>query len=252
MNSSAKTLTPGSTRKAGAAQLGSATPKSGRRFTSFQKDGALSVDCTRLQRHNGCILADSVGLGKTYTALAVIKHFELCNERVLVLCPRKLRANWSLYLDHIGHTRNPFSDDRFAYTLLSHTDLSRYSGEVGYIDLANFNWQNYALIVIDESHNFRNHEGKRYERLLNEVIGKGVKTKVLMLSATPVNTSLIDLRNQIYLMTENRQDSFRESLRVSDIGNLLKRAQDKFKQWESQAPLTGQRNKHGTPRQFGQ
>ena len=208
----------------------------------FQKDGALSA-IAKLQRHNGCILADSVGLGKTYTALAVIKHFELRNERVLVLCPRKLRANWSLYLDRIGHTRNPFADDRFAYNLLSHTDLSRYSGEVGYIDLANFNWQNFDLIVIDESHNFRNHEGKRYERLLNEVIGKGVKTKVLMLSATPVNTSLIDLRSQIYLMTENRQDSFRDSLGVSDIGNLLKQAQDQFKQWESRASRNGQRNK---------
>jgi len=208
----------------------------------FQKDGALSA-IAKLQRHNGCILADSVGLGKTYTALAVIKHFELRNERVLVLCPRKLRANWSLYLDQIGHTRNPFPDDRFAYTLLSHTDLSRYSGEVGYIDLANFNWQNFDLIVIDESHNFRNHEGKRYERLLNDVIGKGVKTKVLMLSATPVNTSLIDLRNQIYLMTENREDSFRESLNVSNVGNLLKRAQDQFREWESQAPSNGQRNK---------
>ena len=208
----------------------------------FQKDGALSA-ITRLERHNGCILADSVGLGKTYTALAVIKHFELRNERVLVLCPRKLRENWSLYLDQIGHTRNPFADDRFAYTLLSHTDLSRDGGKVGDIDLANFNWQNFDLIVIDESHNFRNHQGQRYERLINEVICKGVKTKVLMLSATPVNTSLIDLRNQIYLMTENRQNSFRESLGVSDIGSLLKRAQTQFKQWESQAPLNGQRNK---------
>ena len=208
----------------------------------FQKDGALSV-ITRLQRHNGCILADSVGLGKTYTALAVIKHFELRNERVLVLCPRKLRANWGLYQAHAGHTGNPFIDDRFAYSLLSHTDLSRDSGDAAGIDLANFNWQNFDLIVIDESHNFRNHEGKRYERLLDEVIGKGVKTKVLMLSATPVNTSLIDLRNQIYLMTENRQDSFRDSLGVSDIGNLLRRAQNQFKQWESQAPLNGQRNK---------
>ena len=208
----------------------------------FQKDGALSA-ITRLERHNGCILADSVGLGKTYTALAVIKHFELRNERVLVLCPRKLRENWSLYLDQIGHTRNPFADDRFGYTLLSHTDLSRDGGKVGDIDLANFNWQNFDLIVIDESHNFRNHQGQRYERLLNEVIGKGVKTKVLMLSATPVNTSLLDLRNQIYLMTENRQNSFRESLGVSDIGSLLKRAQAQFKQWESQAPLNGQRNK---------
>ena len=144
---------------------------------------------------------------------------------------------------HTRHTRNPFTDDRFAYTLLSHTDLSRDGGKVGDIDLANFNWQNFDLIVIDESHNFRNHQGQRYERLLNEVIGKGVKTKVLMLSATPVNTSLIDLRNQIYLMTEKRQNSFRESLGVSDIGSLLKRAQTQFKQWESQAPLNGQRNK---------
>ena len=209
----------------------------------FQKDGAISV-ITRLQRHNGCILADSVGLGKTYTALAVIKHFELRNERVLVLCPRKLRANWSLYQAHAGHTGNPFISDRFAYSLLSHTDLSRDSGDAGGIDLANFSWQNYDLIVIDESHNFRNHEGKRYERLLHEVIGQGAKTKVLMLSATPVNTSLIDLRNQIYLMTENRQDTFRESLGISDIGNLLIRAQIQFKQWESQASLNGQRNKN--------
>ena len=179
----------------------------------FQKDGARSV-ITKLQRHNGCILADSVGLGKTYTALAVIKHFELCNERVLVLCPRKLRENWSLYQAHAGHTANPFTDDRFAYSLLSHTDLSRGRGDAAGIDLASFNWQHYHLIVIDESHNFRNHQGQRYERLLNEVIGKGLKTKVLMLSATPVNTSLIDLRNQIYLMTEKRQNSFRESLGV--------------------------------------
>ena len=213
-----------------------------KKLYQFQKDGALSA-IAKLQRHNGCILADSVGLGKTYTALAVIKHFELRNERVLVLCPRKLRANWGLYQAHAGHTGNPFIDDRFAYSLLSHTDLSRDSGDAAGIDLANFNWQNFDLIVIDESHNFRNHEGKRYERLLNEVIGEGVKTKVLMLSATPVNTSLIDLRNQIYLMTEKRQDSFRESLGVSDIGNLLKRAQNQFKQWESQAPLNGQRNK---------
>ena len=209
----------------------------------FQKDGALSV-ITRLQRHNGCILADSVGLGKTYTALAVIKHFELRNERVLVLCPRKLRANWSLYQAHTGHAGNPFIADRFAYSLLSHTDLSRDSGYVGDTDLANFSWQNFDLIVIDESHNFRNHEGKRYERLLQEVIGAGVKTKVLMLSATPVNTSLIDLRNQIYLMTESRQDTFRETLGISDIGNLLKRTQTQFKHWESQAPANGHRNKN--------
>ena len=208
----------------------------------FQKDGALSA-ITRLERHNGCILADSVGLGKTYTALAVIKHFELRNESVLVLCPRKLRENWLLYQAQAMQERNPFINDRFAYSLLSHTDLSRDSGDAGGIPLANFIWQNFDLVVIDESHNFRNHEGKRYRRLLDDVISKGIKTKVLMLSATPVNTSLIDLRNQIYLMTENRQNSFRESLGVSDIGRLLRQAQTRFKQWESQAPSNGQRNK---------
>ncbi len=198
----------------------------------FQKDGATSV-ITRLLRHNGCILADSVGLGKTYTALAVIKYFELRNERVLVLCPRKLRENWSLYQAHNAHKGNPFTADRFSYSLLSHTDLSRDTGYAAGIDLANFNWQNFDLIVIDESHNFRNHEGSRYARLLQEVIGQGAKTKVLMLSATPVNTSLLDLRNQIYLMTEKRQNAFQDSLAISDIGGLLGRAQKEFKQWES-------------------
>ena len=212
-----------------------------KKLYQFQKDGAVSV-ITRLLRHNGCILADSVGLGKTYTALAVIKYFELRNERVLVLCPRKLRENWSLYQAHNAQKGNPFIDDRFSYSLLSHTDLSRDSGNASGIDLANFNWQNFDLIIIDESHNFRNHEGKRYARLLEEVIGQGTKTKVLMLSATPVNTSLIDLRNQVYLMTEKRKDIFRDSLGISDIGGLLRRAQNEFKQWES-APAKGGRDK---------
>ena len=209
----------------------------------FQKDGARSV-IARLLRHNGCILADSVGLGKTYTALAVIKFFELRNERVLVLCPKKLRENWALYPVYNAHTHNPFDDDRFGYTLLSHTDLSRNSGAVGTIDLANFNWRNFDLVVIDESHNFRN-ESKpridddgnirhsRYSRLLEEVIVEGTQTKVLMLSATPVNTSLIDLRNQIYLMTEKREDVFRNSLGIGHIGTLLGRAQKAFKAWEN-------------------
>ena len=211
----------------------------------FQKDGARSV-IARLLRHNGCILADSVGLGKTYTALAVIKFFELRNERVLVLCPKKLRENWALYPVYNAHTHNPFDDDRFGYTLLSHTDLSRNSGAVGTIDLANFNWRNFDLVVIDESHNFRN-ESKpridddgnirhsRYSRLLEEVIVEGTQTKVLMLSATPVNTSLIDLRNQIYLMTKKREDVFRNSLGIGHIGTLLGRAQKAFKAWENNA-----------------
>ena len=126
----------------------------------FQKDGAKSV-IARLLRHNGCILADSVGLGKTYTALAVIKFFELRNERVLVLCPKKLRENWALYPAHTAHTNNPFYEDRFGYTLLSHTDLSRATGKAGDIDLAQFNWRNFDLVVIDESHNFRNATASR-------------------------------------------------------------------------------------------
>ena len=199
----------------------------------FQQDGAMGV-INKLQKHNGCILADSVGLGKTYTALAVIRFFELRNERVLVLCPRKLHDNWSLYPAINNHSQNPFPQDRFGYTLLAHTDLSRTSGRSGSVNLANFNWGNYDLVVIDESHNFRNDGGGRYQRLLEDVIQAGAKTKVLMLSATPVNTSLIDLRNQIYLMTEGRENSFRDSLGVGNIGILMAQAQKKFKRWEQE------------------
>ncbi len=219
----------------------------------FQKDGAKSV-IYRLQQHNGCILADSVGLGKTFTALAVIKFFALKNEKVLVLCPKKLRENWARYLAHTAQASNPFLDDRFNYTLLSHTDLSRTSGHVGDINLANFNWSNFDLVVIDESHNFRNdsksqpEEGgrirhSRYSRLLEEIIQAGTQTKVLMLSATPVNISLIDLRNQIYLMTEKREDMFRESLGIGNIGILLGQAQREFKSWETKAEKGGRRDK---------
>ena len=208
----------------------------------FQKDGAKSA-IAKLREHNGCILADSVGLGKTYTALAVIKYFELRNERVLVLCPRKLFENWSLYPSIYGHRQNPFTDDRFAFTVLAHTDLSRSSGSSGGINLRTFNWQNYDLVVIDESHNFRNDGGQRYRRLLDEVVKSGARTKVLMLSATPVNTSLIDLRNQIYLMTEGREGAFRESLGVGSIRNVMAAAQRVFKQWETEQAKRSRRDK---------
>ena len=208
----------------------------------FQKDGAKSA-IAKLLEHNGCILADSVGLGKTYTALTVIKYFELRNQRVLVLCPRKLFENWSLYPSIYGHRQNPFTEDRFAFTVLAHTDLSRNSGSSGGIDLKNFNWQNYDLVVIDESHNFRNNGGQRYHRLLDEVIKQGAKTKVLMLSATPVNTSLIDLRNQIYLMTEGREAAFHESLGVGSIRNVMAAAQKVFKQWETEQANRSRRDK---------
>ncbi len=198
----------------------------------FQKDGAKSV-IAKLKEHNGCILADSVGLGKTYTALAVMKYFEQLNERVLVLCPRKLYENWSLYQPSKGHGQNPFPDDRFNYSLLAHSDLSRDSGISGGINLANFDWSIYGLVVIDESHNFRNSDGQRYKKLLDDIIASGVRTKVLMLSATPVNTSLIDLRNQIHLMTEGREGDYRESLGVRNIGTMMASAQKQFKEWES-------------------
>ena len=207
----------------------------------FQKDGAKGV-IAKLRQHNGCILADSVGLGKTYTALAVIKYFEQHNERVLVLCPRKLYENWSLYQVSNGHIQNPFPQDRFSYTLLAHTDLSRDSGRSGSVDLANFNWGNYDLVVIDESHNFRNNDGQRYQKLLKDIIATGTHTKVLMLSATPVNTSLLDLRNQIYLMTEGRENDYGGSLGVGNIGNMMAAAQRQFKEWESDKKK-GQRDK---------
>ena len=221
---------------------------------AFQQDGVKSV-IARLLRHNGCILADSVGLGKTYTALAVIKFFELRNDRVLVLCPKKLRENWALYPVHYSQLNNPFEEDKFGYSLLSHTDLSRYSGDADGTDLAGFNWSNFDLVVIDESHNFRNDtkpirndagvitRHSRYTRLLEEVIKEGAQTKVLMLSATPVNTSLIDLRNQIYLMTEKREDAFQKSLGISNIRALLGQAQRTFKAWEDNPDAGGGRDK---------
>ena len=220
----------------------------------FQKDGAKSV-IARLLRHNGCILADSVGLGKTFTALAVIKFFELRNERVLVLCPKKLRENWAVYPAYNSQASNEFLDDKFSYTVLSHTDLSRYTGESGSVNLEDFNWSSFDLIVIDESHNFRNDtppvrdsdgtfiRHSRYSRLIEEVIKSGTKTKVLMLSATPVNTSLIDLRNQIHIMTEKREDVFQDSLGVSNIGNLLRQTQKAFKAWEEKSAKEGVRDK---------
>ena len=208
----------------------------------FQKDGVKSV-IGKLRQHNGCILADSVGLGKTYTALAVIKYFEQENDRVLVLCPRKLYENWSLYQASNGHIQNPFPQDRFSYTLLAHTDLSRDSGMSGSVNLAGFNWASYNFVVIDESHNFRNSDGLRYQKLLREIIAAGSHTKVLMLSATPVNTSLIDLRNQIYLMTEGREDDYRASLGVGNIGNMMASAQRQFKEWESDKEERSKRDK---------
>ncbi|QDL36250.1 helicase-related protein [Rhodoferax sediminis] len=216
----------------------------------FQKDGVKGA-IQKINTHNGCILADSVGLGKTYSALAVIKYFELRNHRVLVLCPKKLRENWTVYLAQNASQLNPFLKDRFAYTVLSHTDLSRESGYAGDIDLGALNWGNFDLIVIDESHNFRNNvKGKRdeegnivkksrYERLMQDIIQAGVKTKVMLLSATPVNNDLKDLRNQLYLVSEGQDHALFPSTGIASIKQTLDTAQKTFSEWAKRA---GERN----------
>lgn len=198
----------------------------------FQRDGVLGA-IDKIEKHNGCIIADSVGLGKTFEALAVIKYYELRNDRVLVLCPKKLRENWTLYT--INDKRNIFASDRFNYDVLNHTDLSRLQGMSGEINLATLNWSNYDLLVIDESHNFRNNPPKkdgitRYARLMNEIIKSGVKTKVLMLSATPVNNRMNDLKNQVAFITEGN-DSVFGTQGITSIEESLRRAQALFNQW---------------------
>ncbi len=206
----------------------------------FQKDGVKGA-INKVIRHNGCIIADSVGLGKTYVALAVIKYFELKNDRVLVLCPKKLRDNWDVYTSN--SVLNPFVEDRFRFDILSHTDLSRETGASGNINLATVNWGNYDLVVIDESHNFRNNkpgkadeDGKalrksRYQRLMEDIIRSGVNTKVLLLSATPVNNDLKDLRNQLYLLTGGRDDAFARTIGVGSLKETLSSAQKVFSGW---------------------
>ncbi len=202
----------------------------------FQKDGVMGA-IDKIEKYNGCIIADSVGLGKTFTALAVIKYYELRNDRVLVLAPKKLRDNWTIYTQN--DKRNIFGADRFNYDVLNHTDLSRSSGFSGEINLSTVNWSNYDLIVIDESHNFRNNppvKGRitRYEKLMNEVIKAGVKTKVLMLSATPVNNRMNDIKNQIAFITEGKNYAL-AGVGLANIEQTLRKAQLVFNKW-SQLP----------------
>lgn len=198
----------------------------------FQKDGVMGA-IDKIEKYNGCIIADSVGLGKTFTALAVMKYYELRNDRVLVIAPKKLRENWTIYT--MNDKRNIFSGDRFNYDVLNHTDLNRTSGYSGEINLATLNWSNYDLVVIDESHNFRNNppvKGRitRYERLMNDIIKSGVKTKVLMLSATPVNNRMNDIKNQIAFITEGRNDAF-ASVGLDNLELILRKAQTVFNKW---------------------
>lgn len=199
---------------------------------NFQKDGVLGA-IDKLEKYNGCIIADSVGLGKTFEALAVIKYYELRNDRVLVLVPKKLRENWTVYT--INDKRNILSEDRFNYDVLNHTDLTRDGGKSGEINLATINWGNYDLIVIDESHNFRNNNlsksrKTRYSKLMEDILQAGVKTKVLMLSATPVNNRMTDLKNQVAFITEGDDTAFSEA-GIKSVELTLKKAQQKFNTW---------------------
>lgn len=204
---------------------------------NFQKDAALAI-INKLEQYNGCILADSVGLGKTFTALAVIKYYEGRNKNVLVLCPKKLSDNWMTYRGNV--VNNPLAADRLRYDVLYHTDLSRKSGStVMGLPIERINWGNYDLIVIDESHAFRNGSStaikgreNRYTRLMNRVIKPGVKTKVLMLSATPVNNRFYDLRNQLSLAYEGDSSEFNEKLNIkSDIDTVFRQAQRVYNAW---------------------
>src|SRR5680860_118580 len=206
---------------------------------NFQRDAVTGI-INKLESYNGCILADSVGLGKTFTALAVIKYYELRNKSVLVLCPKRLSDNWLNYNSNLK--TNLFAKDRFNYDVLCHTDLQRTSGYSLGMPLDRVNWGNYDLVVIDESHNFRNNDvykdrETRYQRLMNQVIREGVKTKVLMLSATPVNNRFTDLRNQLALAYEGDSDSLSEKLRTEkDIEEIFRRAQTAFNAWSKLPP----------------
>lgn len=212
---------------------------------NFQKDAALAI-INKLEKYNGCILADSVGLGKTFTALAVIKYYESKNKSVLVLCPKKLANNWNTYKDN--YINNPIASDRLGYDVLYHTDLNRTHGQSNGIDLDRINWGNYGLVVIDESHNFRNGgkivenpdeetKDNRYVTLMKKVIRAGIKTKVLMLSATPVNNRFNDLKNQLALAYEGHTDYIDEKLNTNrTIDEIFRNAQRAFNTWSKWEP----------------
>jgi len=207
---------------------------------NFQKDGAIGI-INKLERYNGCILADSVGLGKTFTALAVMQYYSLRNKSILVLCPKRLEQNWTQYQGN--KTTNIFYKDRIRFDVLFHTDLGRTSGRSGNMDLATVNWGNYDLVVIDESHNFRNnnavHKDKdtRYDFLMKRIMQEGVKTKVLMLSATPVNNRYNDLKNQLLLAYCGDYSEMNATLGTSkDVQSVFRNAQKVFNAW-SKLPI---------------
>lgn len=209
----------------------------------FQKQAVIGI-ISKLEKYNGCILADSVGLGKTYTSLAVMKYYQSRNKNVLVLCPKKLSENWNIY--KANYKNNPIKEDRLGYDVLYHTDLNRKEGESNGVNLSYIDWGNYDLVVIDESHNFRNggrarvkedNKQNRYDKLLNNVMKKGVKTKVLMLTATPVNNRFKDLQNQLELAYEGNTEEIDSKLNLSkSINDIFRLAQKEFNEWSKLEP----------------
>lgn len=201
---------------------------------NFQRDAVIGA-INKLEKYKGCILADSVGLGKTFSALGIIKYYEMRNKDVLVLCPKKLEANWNTYRHN--DKNNILAGDRFRYDVLFHTDMSRERGMSNGRSLENVNWGNYGLVVIDESHNFRNNNPfsdreNRYQKLLRKVVKDGIETKVLMLSATPVNNRFNDLKNQLALAYEGEPDQIDSKLETkSGIDQIFRKAQQAFNMW---------------------
>ena len=225
-----------------------------KKLFNFQRDAALAC-INKLEKYHGCILADSVGLGKTFTALAVIKYYELRNKSVLVLCPKKLNENWITY--KANYTNNPIAADRLNYDVFFHSDLTRDKGQTNGMDLERVNWSNYDLLVIDESHNFRNggnidedfdisddmvedgekRKENRYQRLMNHIIRGGAMTKVLMLSATPVNNRFNDLKNQLQLAYDGHSEDFNSLLgEGKNIDDIFKNAQKAYNHWAKLPP----------------
>lgn len=208
---------------------------------NFQRDAVVGC-ITKLNRFGGCILADSVGLGKTFSALGVIKYFESRNQRVLVLCPKRLSDNWNTYKGN--YKNNPLADDRLNYDVLYHTDLGREHGNSNGIDLNLINWGNYDLVVIDESHNFRNGEHSthrndedyenRYQKLVRKIIKEGVNTKVLMLSATPVNIDFTDLKNQLMIAGGGDEHELSDKLKTGNsLSRIIRDANAAFQEWSN-------------------
>lgn len=204
----------------------------------FQQKGVLSL-IKMLQKLNGAILADAVGLGKTWTALAVMKFYQLQGREVILICPKKLQYNWRIYQKN---QNSKFEKDQFEYFLRFHTDLSDDLMDK-YHDRADKMFLNEKpkLFVIDESHNLRNNKSKRYKFLVDQILSKNEDVKVLMLSATPINNSLMDIRNQFKLIVGGNAKGFADSLDIKNIDYTFRAAQKAFNEWtEKPEPKIGE------------